>query len=188
MVYRSSPSLAGVLLLTAGLFFSACASTADRDASREPAEDRPAEFADLPLADYEDFDASAFPEAELSAAVEVQHEVPEALMTGQAGEENVRRLQGYRIQIFSTDDKAAADDQLEAALAWWREQREEGAIQQHYPGRSAEPPVHLVYRQPYYRIRVGDFVSEAQARQFLVFVKQRFPDAFLARDVVTVRE
>ncbi len=46
----------------------------------------------------------------------------------------------------------------------------------------------MVYIQPYYRVRVGAFASDAEADAALEFVRQEYPEAFLVPDVVTVMQ
>lgn len=48
------------------------------------------------------------------------------------------------------------------------------------------PGIYLVYKQPYYRIRVGNFARRADAEQALDVVKPHFPNAFVVPDEVTV--
>ena len=49
-------------------------------------------------------------------------------------------------------------------------------------------PVHTVYRQPYYRVRVGNFTSRSEAERALQFLSPRYGDAFIVRDDVTVTQ
>ena len=66
------------------------------------------------------------------------------------------------------------------AEAWWGDVR----------GASGAPrdlmPV-VAYLQPYYRVRLGAFEFRDEAEGALTFVRQRFPEAFVVPDRVTVR-
>ncbi|PSQ84464.1 MAG: hypothetical protein BRD44_00860 [Bacteroidetes bacterium QS_7_67_15] len=65
-----------------------------------------------------------------------------------------------------------------------------GAIACRYSPRRINDgmPVHTVYRQPYYRVRVGNFTSRSEAERALQFLSSRYGDAFIVRDDVTVTQ
>ncbi len=135
------------------------------------------------MSDYEDFDAAPYTEEEPEMQTAVDHDVPENLMTGRADQGVERVIQGYRIQIYQSLDKAQAIEQEEAAIAWWDdvqiENRPEGLFEDGLPA-------YLDYRQPYYRVRIGDFLSREDAERAARVVGIRFPGSFIAPDVVTV--
>ena len=83
--------------------------------------------------------------------------------------EEPRTVQGFRIQILTTDDKDAADQCAAEAQEQW------GA------------PVDVAWKAPYYRVRVGAFASRAAAQPRLDAVQEQYPDAFLVPDTVTIR-
>ena len=138
---------------------------------------------------YETFDAGPF-DAAPAARVEIVHDVPAVVMAGrvnvpaQAGapaatEPRPRQVDGYRVQIFSGNSRPAAEAVRDAALAWWeRAQRRAGAPE------SLEAAV--AYLQPYYRVRLGAFATDADAEAALAFVRAEYPEAFLVPDLVTV--
>lgn len=91
--------------------------------------------------------------------------------------------QGFRIQILTTGEKNAADTQMAQAVAWWKDlpaSRRPGGL-----GRG-DLSIDVKWKQPYYRVRMGDFASRAEAQQALAAVKQQFPDAFVVPDTVTI--
>ncbi len=102
----------------------------------------------------------------------------------EAREPEMRTVQGFRIQIFTTTEKPAADEKVTAALAWWRQ----GAAAQRPPSLAAEGDltVDVEWKQPYYRVRLGAFAGRAEAGEALAAVQKRFPDAFLVPDTVTI--
>ena len=79
-----------------------------------------------------------------------------------------RTVQGFRIQILTTQDKAAADERAAEAEAAWG------------------TPVEVAWKAPYYRVRVGAFASRSAAQSTLGAVQQQYPDAFLVPDTVTI--
>ena len=92
-------------------------------------------------------------------------------------------MQGFRIQIFQSLDKAKAIDLEESVTSWWENLEEENRPEGLF---GKEIPAYLDYRQPYYRVRIGDFATREEAEQALVVVAVRFPGAFIAPDMVTV--
>ena len=138
---------------------------------------------------YETFDASPFDAAPVAQG-EVVHDVPAVVMAGrvnvpaQAGapaatEPRPRQVDGYRVQIFSSNSRTAAEQTRDAAVAWWeRTQRRSGA--------PASLEAAVAYLQPYYRVRLGAFATESDAEAALAFVRAEYPEAFLVPDLVTV--
>lgn len=100
------------------------------------------------------------------------------------GAPETRTVEGFRIQIYTTSEKDEADEKTEEALSWWQE----------VPGRQRPPRLasedelflDVAWRAPYYRVRLGRFTSRPEAQDALAFVKERFPEAFIVPDRVTV--
>lgn len=94
-----------------------------------------------------------------------------------------RTVQGFRIQLLITEDKAAADARVEEALRWWQAvPRAERPPHM----KADEPPLGIAWQQPYYRVRLGAFASRAEARRALALAQKRFPEAFVVLDTVTI--
>ncbi len=139
------------------------------------------------MADFEDFDVAPYEDDPPLPSAPVEHDVPQSLLEGKVDAPPVSRTgPGYRIQIFSTQDKRAADRRAEQAVAWWREQLRAGELDDLYPYEPSPPPVYQDFRQPYYRVRVGNFASRTEAQRMLRIVESRFPSAFIAPDRVTL--
>ena len=178
------------LILTA----AACSSSRPRTAAVPPrAPERPAPEADYRAA--ETFDVAAYPLEEPvgRGTPAVAHDVPAALMNGTApdslapaspsrpGPETprpgvLRTITGYRVQIFQSASKDEADRRVAEAIAWWR--RTQGNA----------PEVYTAYRAPYYRVRVGNFATRAEASRFASQLTGAFPSALIVQDRVTVRQ
>lgn len=138
---------------------------------------------------YETFDASPYDSAP-PARVETGHDVPAGVMAGRvvvparAGvsaptEPRPRQVEGYRVQVFSSASRTAAEETRDGAVAWWeRVQRR--------PGAPATLEAVVVYLQPYYRVRLGAFGTDDDAEAALEFVRAEYPEAFLVPDLVTV--
>ncbi len=131
----------------------------------------------------EDFDASPYREAPPADTLDVAHDVPEELMDGKASARPTARIgRGYRIQVFSTPNKSEADRRAAQLIQWWQSNRAAaGSL-----FRGTQAPVYTVYLQPYYRVRIGNFETRAQAQQALGGVAQEFPGALIVPDRVTL--
>lgn len=172
-----------VVLVGYTLAFVGCAGSREARDVDDTAPD-PAEEEVINLADYEDFDPAPYGEEAPPEAIDVTHDVPESLMEGRAASGTARTVQGYRIQILNTVSKQEADKMVEDLIAWWNEQRSSGSNSDLF--RQEQPPVYTIYRQPYYRVRVGDFATRAQVQRVLPTFKQRFSAALIVPDTVTI--
>lgn len=79
-------------------------------------------------------------------------------------------LTGWRIQIFfdsGANSKRKATDALRQ-------------FNQRYPNYEA----YLSFKEPYYRVRVGDFRSRLEAEGFLRKVQAEYPNAFATNDYI----
>ena len=208
--FRSLPLFASLAAL---LFLAACSGTnTDRGRTqREPAQELPdpAEGQEIVYADYETFDAAPYRDEAPERQAEIRHQVPEKLMEGRAAEGITQVVQGFRIQILATADREEADKTVGRALAWWRARQdalqdteEEDLEELPEPAQPAteadtsqvvlaeegeeELTVDLVYQQPYWKVRVGDFVEREEAARFREEIEDRFPAAFIVIDMITV--
>jgi hypothetical protein len=168
-----------LMVLAAVLFLAACSSTEPTVVDPPPP---PPEEPQINMADYEVFDPEPYRDNRPQPA-EITHDVPESLLDGKAEQRTNRSGRGYRIQVYSSQDKGGADRLTERARAWWQSQRKSGKLDE-YPG---PVPVYLIFRQPYYRVRVGNFGSRADALEVLRLIERDFPDAFLVPDQVTIQ-
>ena len=94
-----------------------------------------------------------------------------------------RTIQGYRIQILTTNEQEAADDQVEAVIDWY--DRLSPDARPPYLGHE-DLDVDVVWKAPYYRVQVGSFASREEAQEALDRISRRFSDAFLVPATVTV--
>ncbi len=179
---RRSHSWFFVVVLS--LWGAGCAGSREREVSREPDPDRPVEE-QVDWASLEDFDPSPYPEEAPVTQVNVEHDVPSKLMEGRANAGISRTVDGYRIQIFQTQDKRTADREIEQVTDWWRSEK---AVSASDLFKSRQPPVYIFYRQPYYRIRLGDFQTREQAQKMLRALQERYPAAAIVPDTVTIEQ
>lgn len=166
------------LLATLVLGLAACSGPAGPNGPIEPPPPPP-----IVHPDYETFDPTGY-DAEPRPPVEtVVHDVPDRLMEGRVDlpdevRETVRTVEGFRIQIFSGEDRYVAERILSEAREWWDTQQ----------GVPDELQPEVAYIQPYYRVRIGAFEFRQEAEAMLARVRSRYADAFLVPDLVTLRD
>ncbi|MEX0945472.1 MAG: SPOR domain-containing protein [Balneolaceae bacterium] len=104
----------------------------------------------------------------------LQHDMPESYLKEVVQEERVidERV-GYRVQILSTRDVALADSTRDEFRVWASER-----IEGH------EIDAYIFFRQPFYRVRVGDFRARETAIEVSSFLKNRYPDAWVVHDLI----
>lgn len=81
--------------------------------------------------------------------------------------------QGYRIQILSTRNVSMADS-VASNFRFWAVDNMKEYI----------PEAYVLYRQPYYKVHVGNFQFREQAMQLNTLVKKQYPDAWIVPDEV----
>ena len=184
---RSVLRLAALVVVSVSV--AACSGTGPETPLVDPDGERPVEG--FPI--YETFDPAGYDADPEEVVTTVDHDVPERVMEGtvripgQGGptpppsEPEERQVDGYRVQIFNTASRDAAERIRSEASAWWRDAR---------PASGAPRDMDLViaYQQPYYRVRMGAFATREEADRALALVRQQYPDAFLVADLVTVRQ
>jgi len=94
------------------------------------------------------------------------------------------QVPGFRVQVFSTRQKVEADTEWENAITWWGgiadDQRPAGYFEDGFP-------VEVVYLQPYYRVRIGNFRTREEAETVLPFLQRHFNGAFIIPDTIKLR-
>ena len=88
----------------------------------------------------------------------------------------------YLVQLGMTEKKAAAHRTLGAALDWWETHAESLDLRPLKLRTSTDRVAHIEWKAPYYRVRLGPFASQKEARSVLEKARSAFPDAFVAPD------
>lgn len=78
---------------------------------------------------------------------------------------------GYRVQLLSTRDVGLADSLRSRFIVW-----------SDTTFNSYRPEAYLHFRQPYYRLHVGDFTQRTDAIRLARYLKRRYPDAWVVHD------
>ncbi len=83
---------------------------------------------------------------------------------------NIRYAQGYRVQIYSGSSSADANKARDRSYA-------------------ILPDVipHIVYVQPNFRVKVGDFIDRLEAQRVFVALQTDFPSALIVPDKIEIR-
>ena len=74
---------------------------------------------------------------------------------------------GYRVQINFSQEKNVVDK-----------------MQADFAGKHPGVPAYVSYKQPYFRISVGDFRTRLQAVDFLEKIRKDYPGAFVVADKI----
>jgi hypothetical protein len=78
---------------------------------------------------------------------------------------------GFRLQIAATTDRRKMEEVI-------------GEFRSRYAG----VPIEWVQQRPYYKVKVGAFLSRNDAQNFLKNLKKDFPDAYLVQDRIKASE
>jgi hypothetical protein len=84
--------------------------------------------------------------------------------------QSIRYAQGYRIQVYVGNERAEVD-------------RVKRFTYQNFP----ELNPYTTYRQPTYRLKVGDFMRRLDAERYLAQLRQQFSSATLLPDRIEIR-
>jgi hypothetical protein len=102
----------------------------------------------------------------------IQHDMPELFTReGTFEEREVDQFAGYRVQILSTRDVVHADTTRDNFVAWADTTME-----------GYKPNAYVHFRQPFYRVRAGDFQNREKAIEFSRLIKQEYPEAWIVHD------
>lgn len=104
-----------------------------------------------------------------------QHDMPEHLLEKASAGQNINRdpRDGYRIQILSTRNMQLADSVSVQYESW---------ADTTIAGYQAE--AYVSFKQPFYKVHVGDFQQREQAIKYSKLVKQKYPDAWVVHDQI----
>lgn len=164
-----------LFLLLAGC--SGGRSTTVDEGPREPTFDDV--LAALPAS--ETFDETAYPAEMPVMDVEISHDVPESLRDGSAGAGFGGQQSGYRIQVAFAREKVVADQAVEDIDSWLQLMRRENP---QIDAFQSNIPVHNIYLQPYFRVRIGDYKTREDAEALLAEMLEEYPRAFIVVDQV----
>jgi hypothetical protein len=135
------------------------------------------------LSDYEQFDTAQFPVEAPDNRKTVEHDVPASLLSGKADAGVAQVVSGYRIQVFASTDRDAAIEIEESVHLWWEEL---DPVAKDSLNALETLPVYNQFKQPLYRIRIGDFTRRSSAEQLMAAMAGTFETVFVVPDRVTI--
>ncbi len=169
------------------LVLASCATGAnvrdDQDASPEVE-------APVSLRATETFDPSPYEDSPVLLEADVAHDVPRLLMESRADSGIVRVIDGFRIQIFQSLNRAEAIEVEEKVRFWWPNRRPEPDSILVADSLGLLPPlpdrlgIYNLYKQPYYRVRIGDFVNRGVAERVHALILRRYPRSLIVPDQI----
>ena len=137
------------------------------------------------LPESETFDPSAYPTNPVEVVQTTEHAVPVELMEGRASEGLTAERTGYRVQVALVREKNDADGLVDEVTQWLQKMRTENP---HISVFQSDLPVHNIYLQPYFRVRIGDFSRRDYAEELLTHLIEDYPRALVVVDQVTTNE
>jgi hypothetical protein len=81
-----------------------------------------------------------------------------------------RGIPGYRVHLYM-------DSGNRARLST---QREQADFQELYPEKKS----YIIYDEPYFKLRAGDFRTRLDARRFLAEIREDYPSAYIVVDMI----
>lgn len=101
-----------------------------------------------------------------------QHDIPEAFLKKDTTDNSYNNpFDGYRVQVLSTRNVVAADS-LSTDFRLWADSTFSSYV----------PKAYVFFRQPYYKVHIGDFQDRQRANTLSRILKQKYPDAWVVHD------
>jgi len=102
-----------------------------------------------------------------------KQDMPEAFTKKDSSKKSITSdpSDGYRVQIISTRNKRRADS-VAHKFRMWSDSTIAGYTAQAY----------VFFRQPFYKVHIGDFTQRDKANSFSKLIKSRYPEAWVVHD------
>lgn len=84
---------------------------------------------------------------------------------------------GYRVQILSTRDMVRADS-VTGQFRLWADTTLAGYM----------PNAYVSFKQPFYKVHVGDFLDQSRANELSRIIKRKYPEAWVVHDRIDPNE
>lgn len=102
--------------------------------------------------------------------IQQDNKILELIELHQKANLRINYLDGYRVQIFF--DSGA------------NSHKNANRTKTNFASKYPEVPVYLIFKEPNFRVRVGDFRTRHEARGFLVKIIAEYPNAFVIKDQI----
>jgi len=83
---------------------------------------------------------------------------------------NFKKSDGFRVQIFSINGANSSD--------------RANLMKAEFISKYPDAEVHIVYKAPYYKVRIGDFRQKLDAEKYMKSIKSDYPFAFVVIDKI----
>lgn len=116
----------------------------------------------------------AYTRSKLSDAyISQHHDMPEAFLKKDTvnANVNINPFDGYRVQISSTQSVEMADS-VSRQFRAWADTTFSGYI----------PDSYVFFKQPHYKVHIGDFQDRQRANRVSQMIKTKFPSAWVVHD------
>lgn len=101
-----------------------------------------------------------------------QHDIPEAFLKKDTTDNSYYNpFDGYRIQILSSRNVNLADS-VSTQFRIWADTTFTGYV----------PKTYVFFKQPYFKVHVGDFQDRQKANTLSRMIKEKYPDAWVVHD------
>lgn len=101
-----------------------------------------------------------------------QHDVPDAFLKVDTTDNTYNNpFEGYRIQILSSREVNVADS-VSTQFRLWADTTLAGYT----------PRAYVFFKQPYYKVHVGDFQNRDKANNLTRIIKKQYPEAWVVHD------
>ena len=107
-----------------------------------------------------------------------QHDIPEAFLKKDTTDNSYSNpFDGFRIQVLSTRDINLADS-VSTEFRLWADSTFANYV----------PTAYVFFRQPYYKVHIGDFQDRQRANTLSRIIKRKYPDAWVVHDRISPNE
>lgn len=79
-------------------------------------------------------------------------------------------IEGWRIQIFFEAGNYSKSQAIEE--------------KSEFVNKYSDVPVYLIFQEPYYKVRIGDYRTKMEAEAFLKKISGSYPNAFVVKDKI----
>jgi hypothetical protein len=171
------------ILLAATMILGLPACSGPQQASQTEEQVAPENQGPTTWPEVETLDVDQYPDEKPDLTVVMEHYVPAALMNSTADDGKTVELDGYRVQVFSSAEREEAVRVEDEVHRWLNGLTD---AQRTTLGLPQKVAVYSIYRQPLYRIRVGDFERREDASRLVPALQRQFPGALVVPDRITV--
>ena len=133
--------------------------------------------------EVEKLNPANYPDSAVVLDDTIVHDVPEILMTSSADDGVVEEVDGFRVQVFSSVDRNEAVNAEESLRRWLRTKT---VVELDSLGLFSSGEIVSLYRQPYYRVRIGAFMTREEASPLSEVMRRIYPSTLVVPDLIEI--